>query len=311
MSKIYKIALAILLFLILASLSTWFLIQQNIPVLDPKGLIGLKEKNLLIIATLLMLIVVIPVFIMTFYFAWKYREGNKKSTYAPDWDFNLLAEIIWWGIPCLIIIALAYITWKSSYELDPFKSIDTDKKPITIQVVALPWKWLFIYPEQHIASLNYIQIPEKTPIKFEISADAPMNSFWIPQLGGQVFAMPGMKTKLHLIAHEVGSYMGCSANLSGQGFSGMNFVVKSSSKEDFSRWTQSTQQSNKLLNLDQYLQIAKPSENDPVALFALKKEDLFDWIIMKYMMPMTDMCETAMPCINCESSKQSDTPVNN
>ena len=162
-----------------------------------------------------------------------------KAKHAPDWEHNYIAEYCWWGVPIVIIVILAVTTWKSSHDLNPFKPIESEKKPLAIQVVALHWKWLFIYPEQGIATVNFVQFPEKTPINFEITSDAPMNSFWIPQLGGQIYAMPAMRSKLHLIANEIGSFRGVSANISGKGFAGMTFTAKSSSEEDFDAWVQS------------------------------------------------------------------------
>jgi cytochrome o ubiquinol oxidase subunit 2 len=248
-------------------------------------MIGKKESVLIITSSLLMLIVVIPVFILTWAFAWIYREGNAKAKHHPDWEHNYIAEYCWWGVPIFIIAILAVITWKSSHELNPFKPIVTEKKTLTIQAVALQWKWLFIYPEQGIAAINFVQFPEKTPIHFEITSDAPMNSFWIPQLGGQIYAMPAMRSKLYLIADEPGSFRGCSANISGTGFAGMKFTAKSSSEEDFNQWVQTVRQSPKNLNLNEYQSLLKPSEYDPVAYFVLTQGDLFDCIIMKYMQP--------------------------
>jgi cytochrome o ubiquinol oxidase subunit 2 len=287
MKKKYKIALFLLLFLAVTALSLLFVYNNSIAVLDPKGLIAHKERHLIIISTLLMLTVVIPVFVLAFVVAWKYRATNTKAKYDPDWDYNLIAESLWWGIPSIIIIVLSIIIWESSHDLDPFKPLDSSAKTMTIQVIALQWKWLFIYPEQNIATVNFVQFPQETPINFEITADAPMNSFWIPQLGGQIYAMPGMKTQLHLIANEVGNFRGSSANLSGKGFAGMQFMAKASSLADFHQWVDSLKQTASPLTLDAYNKLAKPSENNPVASYLLKEKDLFDQIVLKFMMPMS------------------------
>lgn len=285
MKKTFKIVIVTLLCLGAIALSALYISNNNIPVLEPKGMIGEKERELIITASLLMLIVVIPVFVLTLVFAWKYREGNLKSTHAPDWEHNYIAEYCWWGVPVIIIIILAVTTWESSHTLNPFKPIETGKKPVPIQVVALDWKWLFIYPEQGIATVNFVQFPEKTPLNFSITSDAPMNSFWIPQLGGQIYAMPAMRSKLHLIANETGSFRGASANISGKGFSGMVFTAKSCSEDEFHQWVQSVRQSQKRLTLDEYDQLAQPTEYHPVEYYLLMQEDLFDRIIMKYMEP--------------------------
>lgn len=230
-----------------------------------------------------MLIVIVPVLILTPFIYWKYREGNAKARYAPNWDKSHLVETIWWGIPLIIIIALSVITWRSCHELDPFKPIVTEDRPLRVQVVALQWKWLFIYPEENIATVNYLQVPVGRPIAFEITADAPMNSFWIPKLGGQMYAMAGMKTKLHLIANEPGSFFGCSANLSGTGFAGMTFTVQAGSQTDFDGWVQGIQGGGKVLDLDTYNDLVLPSSYDAPASFFLSKRDLFEYIVMKPM----------------------------
>ncbi len=260
-------------------------------VLNPKGIIALEERDLIVIATVLMLVVVIPVFVMTFAICWKYRASKKDAEYAPNWDNDILAETIWWGFPCLIILILSIVTWFSTKALDPFKPLESDITPIQIQVVALDWKWLFIYPEQKIATVNYFQFPELTPVNFEITSDAPMNSFWIPQLGGQIYAMPGMRSKLHLMADEAGDYRGSSANISGYGFAGMVFTAKATKQADFDKWVQSVKQSAPPLGLNEYISLAKPSSYNPEASYTLKDDDLYDQIIMKYLMPSSKLHE--------------------
>lgn len=285
MTQKTKHTLFALLLLIILILAIIFTVRTEMIVLTPKGMIGIEQRNLLVIATLLMLIVVIPVFVLTFWIVWRYREGNKKASYAPNWGHNTLAEIIWWGVPCVIIIILGVINWISSYNLDPYKPLQSNKKTMTIQVIALNWKWLFIYPEQNIASINFIQFPEKTPIHFEITSDAPMNSFWIPELGGQIFAMPGMRTELYLIADQKGEYRGVSANLSGKGFAGMTFMAKASSENDFEKWVREVKNSGAPLDMQTYNALVEPSEYNQVAYYVLKDRVLFDWIIMKEMIP--------------------------
>lgn len=282
MNKKFKIAVIGLLVLALFIAIFAFLKGHYIPVLEPQGMIGIKQRDLLVLCTLLMFIVVIPVFILTLVFAWKYREG-RGSKYDPDWSHSYILEGFWWGIPLVIIIALAIITWKSTHELSPYRPIDSDKKAITVQVVALNWKWLFIYPEYGIASVNQLTFPEKTPISFEITSDAPMNSFWIPALGGQIYAMPAMRTKLHLIANEEGNFRGCSAHLSGDGFSGMKFDVRSCSIKEFNNWIGSIRGSGPILNMDLYEELSQNSYYNQPAFYRLGDDELFDKIIMKYM----------------------------
>lgn len=285
MNKKYKIVFLTVLLVAVAVAVTLFLQRRNIAVLNPKGLIASQQRDLIVTTTLLMLIVVVPVFILTFVIAWKYREGNKSAKYTPDWDHHPVIEGLWWGIPFAIIAVLAVMAWNSSHELDPFKPLNTNAKPVVIQVIALQWKWLFIYPEQNIASVNFVHFPASTPVNFRITADAPMNSFWIPQLGGQIYAMAGMNTKLHLIADEPGSFNGSSANISGAGFAGMTFTAKASSQADFDSWIEAVKQEAGQLTFDEYEELAQPSKNNPVAYYSNTDSDLFERIIAKYMSP--------------------------
>jgi len=226
------------------------------------------------------------VYVFTFAIVWRYRASdNRKAKYTPDWDSHRLLELAWWAIPFIIISVLAVITWRSSHELDPFRALDSAKKPITIQVVALQWKWLFIYPDQHIATLNYVEFPEDTPVNFEITADAPMNSFWIPSLGGQVYAMPGMKTQLHLISDHAGEYQGSSSNISGQGFAGMRFTAKAVAAADFADWAKKAEKSTTALDWIAYSNIAAPSQDLPATDYVLAEHDLFDKVVDKFMLP--------------------------
>lgn len=256
-------------------------------VIQPKGWIAQQQYDLLVFATLLSLIVVIPVFGLTAFIVWQYREGNTKAKYTPDWGGNILLELIWWGIPLILIVILAVVTWRSSHALDPYKALSSNKQPVRVQVVALQWKWLFIYPDENIATINYLRIPEDRPINFEITADAPMNSFWIPQLGGQVYAMSGMTTKLHLIADTPGTYAGSSANISGEGFADMRFTTEATSQASYNAWVQRTKKSKDSLDQTSYLQLVKPTINASKKSYVVTNEDLFDSVIMKYMSPAT------------------------
>jgi len=285
MTKPIKLILAVLVALGVVALAASYLSGTNIAVFNPKGVVADQERNLIIFAGLLSLIVVIPVFTITAVVAWRYREGNPKAQYSPELDHSRVAETVWWVIPSALILILSVVAWRSSYTLDPARPLSSTTAPMTIQVVALDWKWLFIYPQQHIATVNYVQFPQATPVNFEITADAPMNSFWIPQLGGQVYAMPGMSTQLHLMANGEGSYRGASANISGQGFAGMSFVAKSTSQADFDRWVESVRKQSNDLNQGTYASLAKPSQNVAAASYASASSDIFDTVINKYMVP--------------------------
>lgn len=257
--------------------------DKNLGVLAPKGAIAVEQKDLLIVALLLGMLVIVPVYVLLFVFAWRYREDNKKAKYSPDLKGNVFAEIIWWGVPLAIIGVLSVITWQTSHSLDPRKPIVSAAKPLHVQVVAMKWKWLFIYPEQSVASVNHLQMPVGRPVNFEITADAPMNSFWIPQLGSQIYAMPGMSTTLNLIADERGEYQGVSANLSGAGFAGMRFAVKAGNQSDFNAWVTAAKKSSGKLNADSYAELAVPSESNDVALYSSVDPGLYRGVLLKYM----------------------------
>ena len=264
---------------------------KNIAVLNPQGIIADKQKELIIFTTLLGLVVVVPVFIMLFAFAWKYREGNTKARYTPDADGNRVIEWIWWLIPLIIIIVLSVVTWISTHDLDPYKKIDSDKKAIRVQVIALQWKWLFIYPDQGIASVNELRFPEDTPVNFEITADAPMSAFWIPNLGTQTYAMNGMTSQLSLQAHDVGEYRGSNTNINGEGYAQMDFKAISTTRQDFDLWTKALSSSTDHLDWAAYEKLAMPAKDQPVEYYMLHETNLYDRIIGKYMdhmMPMKD-----------------------
>ena len=256
---------------------------REIPVLDTHGTIANQQRDLIIFTFALGMLVVIPVFIMLFVIAWKYRAGNTKATYDPEFNSHLGLEALWWGIPCLIIVVLAIITAISTHATDPYKELESNVKPVKVQVVALEWKWLFIYPDEGVATLNYLNIPEKTPINLTITSDAPMNSFWVPALAGQVYAMSGMSTKLHVMADEVGTFNGSSANLSGEGFADMNFKVNSMKDADFSKWVFESSNSTTMLDSTSYAKIATQSKNDGDITYMLMDSELYTKIIMKYM----------------------------
>ena len=284
MKASYKAILLTVLFVAMFCVLGLFIATHDVAMIDSAGLIGEHQRNLLYICAGLMLIVVLPVFILTLVIGYRYREGG-KGKHTPEWEHNNWLELIWWGVPFLIIIVLAIITFRTSHELNPFKPLDSPKKAIKIQAVALQWKWLFIYPELGIATVNLCEFPVDTPLDFEVTADAPMNSFWIPQLGGQIYAMPAMRAKLHLLAKETGTFRGCSSNISGTGFAGMYFDAKSVSDADFAKWVSKVRDSSGQLGRAQYERLVEPSSYDPVQYFGRVSNGLFDWIIMKYTIP--------------------------
>jgi cytochrome o ubiquinol oxidase subunit 2 len=253
-------------------------------VLDPKGQVGMDEKNLIILCTILMLIVVVPVIFLTLYFAWKYRASRDFEIYTPKWAHSTKIEAVVWSIPILIVVSLSVITWRSTHALDPYAPLEGQGEHLTVEVVSLNWKWLFIYPEQGIATVNELVFPANKPVAFKITSESTMNSFFIPQLGSQIYSMAGMETKLHLIADEPGTYKGISSNYSGAGFTGMKFnAIATPTEDDFEAWVASVKQSQTSLTSGAYKQLAEPSENNPVTYFSKVDDGLFHNIVMKYM----------------------------
>jgi cytochrome o ubiquinol oxidase subunit II len=274
---------AIIAVVVLLGLIGWYLSSVSIPVLQPAGPIAAGEERLMVLACLLMLIVVIPVFIMAFGFAWRYRESNTKRTvYAPEWDHSRLAEAIWWLIPIALISLLSVITWHASHDYDPYKPLASKEPALQVQAVAMQWRWVFISPGQHVASINVLHMPVGRPVTFHITADAPMNSFWIPQLGGQIYAMPGMDTQLNLEAGKAGIFYGSSANISGTGFADMHFNVIANSSQDFASWVNGARQQTPL-TLSRYRQLAKPTDDPASKIFSDPADDLYETVINKYM----------------------------
>ncbi|MBO9604530.1 MAG: ubiquinol oxidase subunit II [Paenibacillaceae bacterium] len=252
-------------------------------VLDPKGPIGGAQRDLIVISTLLCSVVIVPVLILTAIIVWRYRERkNSTAAYQPTWEHNTRLEVIWWSIPIVVIATLAVITFHYTYKIEPSKPLEAaGKKAVTIQVVSLDWKWLFLYPEQGIASVNYVRFPEDTPVRFELTSDAPMNSFWIPQLGGQIYTMSGMAMKLYLQADEPGVYFGSGANFSGREFASMRFDAEATSQGDFDKWVQQVKGGSKALTTDDYAKLAEQGIGHR-QLFSALPDGLFDSIVNKY-----------------------------
>lgn len=273
------VALAVVAFIIHIILFTK---GYDYPLLRPSGWVGEQQRNLLVFTAILSLFVIIPVFYMLFSFTNKYNE-TKKAKYEPELDNNVGVEVLWWAVPVILITILGVVTFKTSHSLDPFKPLVSDKQPITVQVVALPWKWLFIYPEQRVASVNYVKMPVDRPVEFKITSDAPMNSFWIPDLGGQIYAMAGMESEINLIANKPGEYPGLSANLSGSGFSDMKFVASAVNQEEFDKWIIESQNDPDNFNQSNYDELVKPSKANSVEIYHLGDPDIFKNVLHKFM----------------------------
>jgi cytochrome o ubiquinol oxidase subunit 2 len=247
-------------------------------VLDPQGPVSGAERLILLNATGIMLVVVVPVILMTFAFAWWYRSSNAKAKYEPDWNYSGHIELVVWSIPAMVVILLAGVGWTGSHELDPAKKLDSAVKPIRIQGVSLDWKWLFIYPDQGLATVNDLIVPAGAPIEFSLSSASVMNSFFIPQLGSMIYTMPGMTTQLNLLAQHVGEYPGLGAQFSGDGFSDMHFMVRAVSEAEFSAWIDTTRSHGNTLDSSTYRELAAPGT---VAVQTYRKvaPRFFEWIV--------------------------------
>lgn len=287
-------------------LSAALLTGCNMVVMNPAGDIAAQQGHLVVVSTFLMLLIIVPVIALTLLFAWRYRQSNTSATYEPDWDHSTRLEVVIWGAPLLIIIALGLLTWIGTHTLDPFRPlqrldaqrvIPAGVKPITVEVVALDWKWLFIYPEQGIAVVNELAAPVDVPIQFKITASSVMNSFFIPALAGQIYAMPGMETKLHAVINRAGEYEGFSANYSGAGFSSMRFKFHGMSAADFSAWVQKNKAAGGELTRNGYQQLEHPSVREPVRRYASVAPDLFAAIVNRCV-DSGKMCASDMMAID-------------
>ena len=268
---------------VLFALGWWLLADTHIPVLMPSGQVASQQRDLIIFTVLLAAVVVVPVFVLLGVFSWKYREGNKKAKYQPEKADNKVLELIWWGIPVVIILVLSIVTWVTSHTLDPYRAIESETETLEIQVVALQWKWLFIYPDQGVATVNDLTIPVDTPVHFTLSADAPMSAFWIPDLGSEIYSMNGMSSQLHLIADDVGLWTGYNTNINGEGYVDMTFAVHAVNQDEFSAWHKKHATSGHELNEMHLAELSKPSIISEPMYMSLPNADIYDTIIMKYM----------------------------
>jgi cytochrome o ubiquinol oxidase subunit II len=296
---------------LLAAAATLPLAGCNTIVLNAPGDVAAQQGDLIVVATLLMLLIIVPVIVLTLVFAWRYRAANTRATYSPDWDHSTQLELAIWAAPLLIIIALGAITWVSTHKLDPYRPIEriaegrplpAGTKPLVVEVVALDWKWLFLYPEQGIATVNEVAVPVDRPIQFKITGVTVMNSFYIPALAGQIYAMPGMETKLHAVMNKPGDYVGFSANYSGAGFSGMRFRLKGMNDRDFEGWVNNIRGSGSTLGRAEYLQLEKPSEFEPVRRYAQVDAGLYDAILNRCVDP-AKMCMHEMMAIDASGGR--------
>lgn len=267
---------------------------NQMPLLNPKGPIGESERFLIIVSFALMLIVVIPVIIMSLWFPWKYRAGNIKANHDPQWNSSRIVEVLVWSVPTIIVLTIAILVWIYTHKLDPYKPIDARVKPVNIEAISLDWKWLFIYPEEHIAVINQICFPVNVPLSFRITSATVMTSLFIPQLGSQIYAMAGMQTRLNLLASEPGVFDGQNQQFSGAGYSDMQFKAIATSRQEFDAWVIKARLSQDTLSMNRFHQIEKPTIADAVSFFGAIEPCLFNSIIQSYApeMKMESCCNT-------------------
>ncbi|MEM9726323.1 MAG: ubiquinol oxidase subunit II [Pseudomonadota bacterium] len=260
----------------------------NLVVLSPQGDVAAQQGQLIIYATVLMLIVIVPVMALTVFFAWKYRASNKDATYEPDWDHSISLEIVVWSVPLAIIICLAGLTWVATHRLDPYEPLrrisaeqpmPADVEPMVIQVTSLDWKWLFIYPEQGVASVNEAAVIVDRPVEFQLTSNTVMNSFYIPAMAGQIYAMAGMQTELNAVLNEPGDYEGFSANYSGNGFNQMRFTMHAFDEGGFDAWVAKVSSQGKTLDRTAFVALEEASIAHPVTYFSSIETGLWDRIV--------------------------------
>ena len=254
-------------------------------VLDPQGAVGVAERQILIDSMIIMLAIVIPTIAATLGFGWWYRATNKRAKYLPDFTYSGQIELVVWGVPLLTIMLLGGVTWISSHQLDPARPLESANKPIEIQVVSLDWKWLFIYPDQHIATVNQVTVPANTPIHFSLTSASVMNSFFVPQLGSQIYTMNGMRLQLNLIADHPGTFPGLSSHYSGDGFSDMHFELHAVPPEEFSVWVNTNRGNGPVLEAASYAQLSKQSIKVEPFTYGQADPSLFDKILTQEVPP--------------------------
>ena len=290
----------------------------NMVVLHPAGDIAMRERNLIVASTALMLLIIIPVVVTTLIFAWRYRAANTAAIYDPDWHHSTQLELLIWTAPLLIVVALGAMTWMGTHLLDPYRSIrglegqqrlPAGTKPLTVDVVALDWKWLFIFPGQGIATVNDLTLPTNVPVDFHITSATVMNSFFIPALAGQIYAMAGMETKLSVIVDRPGDFNGLSSQYSGSGFSHMNFAVRSMTPQAFDQWVAAVKSKGSALDQKTYDALRKPSEEVPHIYYSSVRPGLFDAILNMCTTP-GKMCADQMMAIDANGGGGVDSEAN-
>src|SRR3982075_522046 len=258
-------------------------------ILDPQGPIGTADTAILIDSLAIMLAIVVPTIVAIFAFAFWFRASNAKARYLPHWAYSGRIELVVWSIPTLTIILLGGVAWIGAHQLDPAKPVEGSAKPLTIQAVSLDWKWLFLYPDQRVATINTLTVPVGVPLQFKLTSASVMNVFFIPQFGSMIYTMNGMATRLNLLADRPGAFRALPAHFSGDGFSDMHFDVHVVPSEQFSKWAQDASGAEKALDQRSYEEIARPSMKSEQAIYRLGDPTLFDSIVAQKLPPSQGM----------------------
>jgi cytochrome o ubiquinol oxidase subunit 2 len=255
---------------------------KNTPLLEVKGPVALAERDLLLTASAIMLIVVIPVIVLALWYSWRYRASNESARYEPGWTYSARLDAVVWAIPALIVVALGSLVWGYTHRLDPYKRLDPSATPLEVLVVAQDWKWLFLYPGYGIATVNELAFPSQQPLSLKITSDTVMNAFFIPALGGQIYAMAGMRTELNLLAGAPGRFVGRNTQYSGRGFSNQQFEAIAMTRPEFDAWVEKVRRSPTALGPEAYERLAEPSIAHKVTYYSSYKAGLFEEILGRY-----------------------------
>ncbi len=282
MSRGFRLAVALLIAFAILGLFAWLLQGKQIDVLSPAGVVADEQQKILLFALILSTFVVVPVFGILTFVSLKYRASKRPVDYSPEWGESKRLELIWWGVPIAIIAVLGTVIYNTSHSLDPYKKIAGDNA-IEVQVVGLQWKWLFIYPDYGVASLNRMPIPVDKPIRLVLTTEAPMSALWYPALGSQIYAMNGMESQLNVKATKLGQYKGYNTNINGEGYAKMTATADVMSMDDFLKWTNNTKSENNLLNMPVYEEIAEPEIVQDFKSYRLDDTSLYNTVLMRNM----------------------------
>jgi cytochrome o ubiquinol oxidase subunit 2 len=263
----------------IAAATTLLASCRSAGVMDPRGPVSAAEWLILLNATGIMLVVVGPVIVMTFAFAWWYRASNRRAAYSPDWSYSGQIELVVWAVPAMVVILLAGVEWLGSHQLDPARKLVSTVEPVHIDVVSMDWQWLFIYPDQQVATINQLVVPAGAPLEFSLTSATVMNAFFIPQLGSQIYTMPGMTTHLNLLATHEGDYPGLSSHFSGDGFSDMHFVAHAVPATQFAAWAERIRSLGKPLDTGAYAGLLRPQIAPEEHAFGSLEPGIFEHIL--------------------------------